>query len=57
MTYTMFPYMQGYTVHNAQEEITSQTDQYLVILSSTYVFEDKLTKHSRTSMARTALEP
>ena len=28
------------------KEITSQTDQYLVILSSkTYVFEDKMTKY------------
>ena len=30
---------------NTQKEITSQIDQYLVILSSkTYVFEDNLTK-------------
>ena len=31
---------------DAQKEITSQTDLYLVNLSSkTYVFEDKLTKY------------
>ena len=33
------------SVDTTQKEITSQTDEYIVILSSkTYVFEDKSTK-------------
>ena len=34
------------SARRAQRELTSQTDLYLVILSSkTYVFEDKMTKY------------
>ena len=42
----LLPFVEMAKKHvGAQKEITSQTDWYLVILSSkTYVFEDKMTK-------------